>query len=153
MKHLLFFAFLAAISIGVSTDAAAQTPGEFVKQVVLDMNREDPSLESRVLEPKLLAAYKRALEINEKKSCVELPSLGGYLNQQDGRELQSVKVIAAGPKSARVRVGFGPLNSSNDSIFFLQRAKDAWQIVDLRGVKENDGFRAEYLNWRCPTVH
>jgi len=77
MKHLLLFAFLVAICIGVSMDAAAQTPGEFVRQVVLDMNRDDPSLESRVLEARLLTAYKRALEINEKKNCEETPSLGG----------------------------------------------------------------------------
>lgn len=153
MKQVLSFACLAMISVVVSTGAAAETPGEFVKQVVLDINKIDLSLESRVLEAKLLAAYKRALEINEKRNCEETPSLGGDLNQQDGHELMSVKTLAAGAKSAQVRVGFGPSRSSNDSVFHLQRVNGAWKVYDLRGVKESTGFRSWYLNWHCPKIH
>jgi hypothetical protein len=139
----------AIIIAGSATCAMAEAADVFVTHAIVDMNREDPTIEDRALEAKLLAAYKHALRINSVKNCQDTPSLGGYLNQQDGHELKSVKTISVGAKSARVRVGFGPANSSNDSIFYLQQLKGVWKVYDLKGVKENDGFRSEYLTWKC----
>jgi hypothetical protein len=154
MKHWSFLT-ATAIVVGSATCAMAEGADAFVRQVVIDSNRGNDSLEDRVLEAKLLAAYKRALIVNKKMNCQDTPSLGGYLNQQDGHELKSVKTISADTRSATVRIGFGPPNSSNDSIFYLQQVKGAWRVYDLQGVKKpvrkSDGFRYEYLNWKCET--
>jgi hypothetical protein len=130
--------------IAVAADSEA-----FIRQVIRDANAISPTVTDRTLEPKLLGAYKRALKINEKENCNDTPDIGGYLNEQDGRELKSVRVLSDDNKTARVRVGFGPLNSHNDTVFELMKIGSAWKIYDFKGVHDKLGFRANYLNWKC----
>jgi hypothetical protein len=133
MKYGLSIVFPAVIAIGLATGAMAETPDAFVRQAVSDMNRNDPSLESRVLEAKLLAAYKRAIEINDKKNCQDAPSLGGDLNQQDGHELVFVKTLGTGTKSAQVRVGFGLLILRMTAFYICKGSMVAGKSLTLEG--------------------